>query len=363
MDEKRLATRHPAFGASAMKPLLLKSFTATSCIGKGVTATLEALQQQRSGLAICDFETVDIDTHIGEVAGVDDAGCRTICGSSTAATTGWRSWPCSRTVFSTRCSAPAQRWGRQRMGVFLGTSTAGILQTELAYRQRDPVERRPAGDLRLRPHPELLSPSRTTCVSAAARRGPPCGLLGVRLQRQGVRLGAAHDRGGLIDAALVGGVDSLCLTTLYGFHSLQLTSAVPAARSTRPATGSRSARPRHLRCWSAYPTAGRRCRAAARHRRIQRRLPHVGAASRGSRRAARDAGCARGRGARRPATSTTSTCMAPARPATIGRKAGLSPACSVQPRRAAPPRAPPATLSARQGRWRRSSAPSPSVMD
>src|SRR5262249_36539393 len=32
---------------------------------------------------------------------------------------------------------------------------------------------------------------------------------------------------GLIDAALVGGVDSLCLTTLYGFHSLQLVSREP----------------------------------------------------------------------------------------------------------------------------------------
>jgi 3-oxoacyl-[acyl-carrier-protein] synthase-1 len=32
---------------------------------------------------------------------------------------------------------------------------------------------------------------------------------------------------GLIDAALVGGVDSLCLTTLYGFHSLQLVSPRP----------------------------------------------------------------------------------------------------------------------------------------
>ena len=31
-------------------------------------------------------------------------------------------------------------------------------------------------------------------------------------------------RAGVIDAAVVGGVDSLCLTTLYGFHSLQLTS-------------------------------------------------------------------------------------------------------------------------------------------
>jgi 3-oxoacyl-[acyl-carrier-protein] synthase-1 len=31
----------------------------------------------------------------------------------------------------------------------------------------------------------------------------------------------------VIDAALVGGTDSLCLTTLYGFHSLQLSSAQP----------------------------------------------------------------------------------------------------------------------------------------
>ena len=30
---------------------------------------------------------------------------------------------------------------------------------------------------------------------------------------------------GTIDAAVVGGVDSLCLTTLYGFASLPLTSA------------------------------------------------------------------------------------------------------------------------------------------
>jgi 3-oxoacyl-[acyl-carrier-protein] synthase-1 len=32
---------------------------------------------------------------------------------------------------------------------------------------------------------------------------------------------------GLCDAAVVGGVDTLCLTTLYGFHSLELTSRRP----------------------------------------------------------------------------------------------------------------------------------------
>jgi 3-oxoacyl-[acyl-carrier-protein] synthase-1 len=36
---------------------------------------------------------------------------------------------------------------------------------------------------------------------------------------------------GLCDAALVGGVDSLCLTTLYGFNSLQLVSEQPCRPS------------------------------------------------------------------------------------------------------------------------------------
>ena len=54
-----------------MKPLVLSQFTATSCIGSGVAATLAGLVGQRSGLKPCDFETVKIDTHIGEVAGVD----------------------------------------------------------------------------------------------------------------------------------------------------------------------------------------------------------------------------------------------------------------------------------------------------
>jgi 3-oxoacyl-[acyl-carrier-protein] synthase-1 len=41
---------------------------------------------------------------------------------------------------------------------------------------------------------------------------------------------------GVIDAALVGGVDSLCLTTLYGFNSLGLTSSEPC----RPYAAGRS---------------------------------------------------------------------------------------------------------------------------
>jgi hypothetical protein len=106
---------------------------------------------------------------------------------------------------------------------------------------------------------------------------------------------------GLIDAALVGGVDSLCLTTLYGFHSLQLSSPrpVPPLRCRarrhlhRRGRGIRAARTR------AGGIRAERLGAAARCRRIERRLSHVGAASGRPGRAPRHAGGA-GRGGLEP---------------------------------------------------------------
>jgi 3-oxoacyl-[acyl-carrier-protein] synthase I len=45
-----------------MTELLLKEYTATSCVGQGRVATLEALLAQRGGLAPCTFERAEIDT-------------------------------------------------------------------------------------------------------------------------------------------------------------------------------------------------------------------------------------------------------------------------------------------------------------
>src|ERR1700740_3653080 len=56
-----------------MNPLALTSFTATSCIGRGGEATLATLRERRTGLKPCAFETVTLDTWVGEVPGVDEA--------------------------------------------------------------------------------------------------------------------------------------------------------------------------------------------------------------------------------------------------------------------------------------------------
>ncbi|MEP7084249.1 MAG: beta-ketoacyl-[acyl-carrier-protein] synthase II, partial [Betaproteobacteria bacterium] len=122
-----------------MQPLLLSSYTATSCLGAGLGPTLEALRRHGSGLALCHFETVELETWVGEVAGVDQVVMREgmsafDCRNNRLALLGLM-----QDDFAGRVAASAARVGAERVGVFIGTSTSGILQTELAYRRRDPL--------------------------------------------------------------------------------------------------------------------------------------------------------------------------------------------------------------------------------
>jgi 3-oxoacyl-[acyl-carrier-protein] synthase-1 len=210
-----------------MRPLLLRKFTATSCIGKGAAATLESLCEQRSGLKGCQFETVDIATHIGEVAGVDEVRLpenlqKFECRNNRLAELSLR-----QDDFLEAVQQAAERWGRRRVGVFLGTSTAGILQTELAYRERDPVSGALPSSFEYGSTHNAFSVA--DYVRQRCRLEGPAVAVSCACASSAKVFGSARRmiEAGLIDAALVGGVDSLCLTTLYGFHSLQLSSPTP----------------------------------------------------------------------------------------------------------------------------------------
>ncbi|MGA2397552.1 MAG: beta-ketoacyl-[acyl-carrier-protein] synthase family protein [Steroidobacteraceae bacterium] len=210
-----------------MTPLVLSKFTATSCIGRGAEQTLAALVAERSGLAPCRFETVRLDTHVGEVADVD----------AQALPHEFRSYECrnnrlaeiglTQDSFAEAIEEAARRHGRARLGVFLGTSTAGILQTELAYRARDAVTGALPAQF------DYAHTHNTYSVADYVRRrlrlDGPAVVVSCACASSAKVFASAHRmiEAGLIDAALVGGVDSLCLTTLYGFHSLQLCAAGP----------------------------------------------------------------------------------------------------------------------------------------
>ncbi len=210
-----------------MNPLFLTQFTATSCLGAGLQPLRTALSSTRSGLAPCRFEDVELDTFIGAVAEIDDrplpqAWSLFECRNNRLAYLGL-----SQDDFMAGVSACVSRVGARRVGLFIGTSTSGILQTELAYRQRD----HGSGAL---PADYCYGGTHNTFSSAAFMRQllgiqGPAAVVSTACSSSAKAFGAAQRmiELGIIDAAVVGGVDSLCLTTLYGFHSLQLTAGRP----------------------------------------------------------------------------------------------------------------------------------------
>ena len=207
-----------------MQGVAITRHTLTTALGAGRAATLAALRAGRTGLAPKSFIDARLQGWIGEVDGVDavvlperlrEFDCRN----------NRLAWlALEQDGFIAAVAKARARWGAERIGVFLGTSTSGLLQTELAYRHRQPDGSLPEG-FRYAPTQntysvaafataafELVGPSfvvSTACSSSAKVFG------------NAARMMAA----GLIDAAVVGGVDSLCLTTLYGFNSLELLSS------------------------------------------------------------------------------------------------------------------------------------------
>jgi 3-oxoacyl-[acyl-carrier-protein] synthase-1 len=129
--------------------------------------------------------------------------------------------------FNAAVGAAAARYGRRRVGVLLGTSTSGILQTEQAYRRRDPVTGALPDDFHYRTTHNTYSVA--DFVRTAFNLEGPAVVVSTACSSSAKVFASAARMiaAGVIDAAIVGGVDSLCLTTLYGFNSLELLSSAP----------------------------------------------------------------------------------------------------------------------------------------
>jgi 3-oxoacyl-[acyl-carrier-protein] synthase-1 len=210
-----------------LTPLLISRFTATSCIGRGLGETVASLRAQRSGLAPCAFETVRLDTYVGEVPGVDEESLpaelgRFDCRNNRLAQLGLR-----QDGFREAVRESVGRWGPRRIGLILGTSTSGMLATEIAYRRRDPASGALPPDFDYAATQNSYSLG--TFVRLLLGLEGPATVISTACSSSAKAFGAAWRmiEAGWIDAAVVGGVDSLCLTTLYGFHSLQLVSSAP----------------------------------------------------------------------------------------------------------------------------------------
>lgn len=219
--------RRAARSGAGMPPVAVGDFSIVTCLGTGRRQTIAALRAGRSGLGPCTFDALPFPTYVGEIPDLDahplegELSCFD-CRNNRAAALALR-----EDSFTDAVEVARDRYGAERIGVFVGTSTSGLLQTEIAYRHRDPATGRlpPEFDYArthntyslawfVRTVLDLAGPAFVVSTACAAT---------AKVFGSAARMIAA----GLCDAAVVGGADTLCATTLFGFHALGLMAAEP----------------------------------------------------------------------------------------------------------------------------------------
>ncbi len=199
-----------------MQRLILSSFTLSTAVGCGCQENMDALYAKKSGLIQNDFLDCDLDTWIGRVADVEQQTLPKALSHYQCRNNQLAYLALQYDQFLSAIEQAKKRYGADRIGVFMGTSTSGILSTELAYQQNDFSKLHfqeqhnsfSVADF-IQQYLQLKGPSlvvSTACSSSA----------------KVFANASQYIEMGLCDAAIVGGVDSLCYTTLYGFNSLEL---------------------------------------------------------------------------------------------------------------------------------------------
>jgi 3-oxoacyl-[acyl-carrier-protein] synthase-1 len=211
-----------------MLPLAITAYSVVCATGFGHRALLAALQDRRGPLTPNDFTVAPLPTWIGRVAGLEAAAW-----DLPAALAPWAcrnnrlAWAGLNTDgFAASVAAARLRHGARRIGLVMGTSTAAIDATEAFYRHQDDPGSTPRHLL----HTELHTPhSLGDFVQRALGLEGVCFTIATACSSSAKVFGQAERlmRLGVCDAVVVGGVDSLCNSVLYGFAALELLSPEP----------------------------------------------------------------------------------------------------------------------------------------
>jgi 3-oxoacyl-[acyl-carrier-protein] synthase-1 len=208
-------------------PLQISHYTLTSALGKGVDENLQALRSGTTGLQPCNLQDVEFETWIGKVDEIEDEPLPDHLQAFECRNNRLAWLAIGADGFRAAIESTVDRVGSDRIGLFIGTSTSGIASTENAYQHRD----RETGFLSPDYSPQHSHNIFSSCWflrEALGLKGPAL-TISTACSSSAKVFAAAHRyiSSGLCVAALVGGVDSLCLTTLYGFNSLGLISSRP----------------------------------------------------------------------------------------------------------------------------------------
>ncbi|HET6631819.1 MAG TPA: beta-ketoacyl-[acyl-carrier-protein] synthase family protein [Rhodanobacteraceae bacterium] len=220
---------------AAIAPLAVTDYTLISALGTGRAAHQEAVQAQRGGLRANDFSKSPLDCWIGRVDGLEDQPLPEpwLSWDSRNNRLAWRGLQADGFEHSVR--EAAGRHGAGRVAVLLGTSTGSIGASEDGYRDLRDGRLPPSAR---RAHIHSLH-SLAGFVAAAFDLHGPCLTVSTACSSSAKVFAMAERmlRLGLADAALVGGVDTLCQSVLFGFNALELVSPQPCRPFDRARRG------------------------------------------------------------------------------------------------------------------------------
>ena len=206
-----------------MQPLNVTAMTAVSAIGAGAAPTLQALRSRRSGLRRCDF--IDIaEGYVGRVDGLETHSLPSSLQHFDCRNNRLADLALQTDGFADAVAVARRRYGADRIGVIVGTSTSGIQAGEAAYQARDPATGKLSEGFDYRHTQDMFSLG-DFVRSALDLRGPAM-VVSTACASSARTFMDAHQwiAGGMCDAVVVGGADSLCAMTLRGFASLELIS-------------------------------------------------------------------------------------------------------------------------------------------
>lgn len=196
--------------------------TLVSALGLGKKPHVDAWLEARSGLSSeSDFhqQIPTIKTFLGEVKGVEEITLPKAL-EAFACRNNQLAWQALQAQgFNLKVAGLIETLGAHRIGLVVGSSTSGIAATEDVFRNK-----LDACDYSYQKTQQMDSLAQF-CCQALNVEGPSF-VISTACSSSAKVFAVAQRwlNAGIVDAVVVGGVDSLCLTTLHGFNALGLVS-------------------------------------------------------------------------------------------------------------------------------------------